>query len=483
MEQWSWSEEPQEPQAGWSAAMSSTSEGRHEPRRRVWMGAALAAARKFIEVPVASPKSWARPDGCPGDAGWSSWDSWSRPREWPSSWDSSRSWSQLSGRQWEYFADLRGQDAKSEWTDWRGRGEGQWNDWRPMERAAPAEPSRTFEASDPFIDLSLTSLAQLVQEPQSAELEQATQRLAQQLRSPDVRLSRQQLLRCLELLRFGNTTLAVAVAPRAARAVHTLAPAELVQAAQSLAAAPPTSAALESLGVVLGEAICRHRCLDLDQLSTLTAEASGSVLKSLLRHVEVDELPDESEEDEEVLVACLDRLADQAPRLSAEDLVASLCGLAMLGVRDDVATAALSEEVTQAIPMLACPELALLSWACGTLGLRSVPTMEAIAEESLRRIWQFGANDLIKLLCGFGSLGLRHRPFLEAVASAIDWSLQQLPLRGLVQAAWFLAVLASPEHKVMTSIANQMLMQLEHLSLAELAGVWVLSDLVFDMEG
>eukprot|EP00913_Durusdinium_trenchii_P002766 g2558.t1 len=102
------------------------------------------------------------------------------------------------------------------------------------------------------------------------------------------------LVSCLELLRFGNTTLAVAVAPRAARAVHTLAPAELVQAAQSLAAAPPTSAALESLGVVLGEAICRHRCLDLDQLSTLTAEASGSVLKSLLRHVEARSCGEES---------------------------------------------------------------------------------------------------------------------------------------------------------------------------------------------
>lgn len=79
-------------------------------------------------------------------------------------------WCHRAGRQWEYFADLRGQDAKSEWTDWRGeallaliarswdfetkiirattgRGEGQWNDWRPMERAAPAEPSRLYTCS------------------------------------------------------------------------------------------------------------------------------------------------------------------------------------------------------------------------------------------------------------------------------------------------------------------------------------------------
>lgn len=490
MEHWSQSEEWKA--QGWQSTARAASESRPEVRRRVWTGAALAAARKFIEVPSAlsaSSTGRGRPEQQGKEAhdyehsvtgsAWSSWDTWSASRDWPDWTWSWSSWHEDPGRTWENPTDWRQnqgeQGSTSEWTDWRGRGDdlNRWHsDRRYEERAAPEEPpGRTFEASDPFIDLSLTSISQLLREQHAdsrENLEQAMHRLARQLRNPDVRLSHKQLLRCLEVS-SGNSEFLAAVIPYVSLSASTLSPTELVEAAQSLAAAPST--ALDASGVVLGEAICRHSSFDLDQLSSLSRPASGRALKALLRQAEVDNLPDEAAEDEEVLVACLDRLADKAKELTPEDLVAALSALAVLGVRDDLATAALTEEVTRAIPSLGCPELALLSWAFGTLGLRSVPAMEALADEALRRKWRFRANDLIKLLFGFVAVGLRHRPLLDAVADAMDWSIQQFSLRGLVQAAWFFATLASPQQRTMTSIACEILAQLDRLSASELAGV------------
>lgn len=487
MEHWSPSEEWKA--QGWSSTVAA-SESRPEARRRVWTGAALAAARKFIEVPSApsaSSTGRGRPEQQGREAhdyedsvtGW--WDTWSASRDWPDWTWSWSSWHEDPGRTWENSTDWRENQGEqgytSEWTDWRGRGDDldRWHSDRYEERAAPEEPpGRTFEASDPFIDLSLTSISQLLRERHAdsrENLEQAMHRLARQLRNPDVRLSHKQLLRCLEVL-SGSEFLTVVV-PYVFLMASTLSPTELVEAAQSLAAAP-SSDALDALGVVLGEAICRHSSFNLEQLSSLTRPdrpASGRALKALLRQAEVDDLPDEAAEDEEVLVACLDRLADKAKELTPEDLVAALSALAVLGVRDDLATAALTEEVTRAIPSLGCPELALLSWAFGTLGLRSIPAMEALADEALRRKWRFRANDLIKLLFGFVAVGLRHRPLLDAVADAMDWSIQQFSLRGLLQAAWFFATLASPQQKTMTSIAYEILAQLDRLSASELAGV------------
>eukprot|EP00434_Breviolum_minutum_P030447 symbB.v1.2.026926.t1/scaffold2698.1/size85437/2 len=260
---------------GWSDGR--TSEG-HAPRRRVWMGAALAAARKFIEVPTSSngersdDQTTLPPHGDHSTTGsWSSWDAWSTSREW------------------------------NDWKDWNwnqdpGDGGFHQSNQRYVECAAPEEPlSRTLVASDPFIDLSLTSISQLALAERHADgfqnLEQALNRLTRQLRNPDVRLSQQQLLRCLELVSIGNEELVAAVTSRVSRAASSLSSAELVEAAESLAASS-TPHALDALGLLLGESICRHDAFDLDQLFHLgslpnsESSAPGQRLQALLRQAE-----------------------------------------------------------------------------------------------------------------------------------------------------------------------------------------------------
>ncbi|CAJ1337115.1 unnamed protein product [Effrenium voratum] len=443
-----------------SSAVRAASECRREPQRRVWMGAALAAARKFIEVPKIGPeRQEAAAVDQQGHEASSSRRSWCEPswQDWRWSWGTSGSW---DDSQWRNHWEL-----KSDWTDWRGRES--WGEWRDVK---PQEAQRTFEVADPFVDLSLASLAQ-EHDPQS--LEEAMHSLARQLKGPEVRLSRLQLLRCFQALRLRCVPeLAAAVARRAQAQAAELTPEELVEAARSVATVSASAPAAECLGVLLGESICRHGSFDLDQLAALAIRARcarGAALKALLLHVEVEGLPENADaEDQEVLIACLDRLADQVPR-PPEDLAAALAAMALLGARDDPAAARLTEELSCRLATLGTSELALLSWALGTMGLRSVPTMEALAEEAVGRIWRFSAKDVIKLLFGFAALGLRHGPLLEAVARSVPWSTHSL--RGLVQLSWCFATLASPQQQAMKTIAQQVLPQLQELSSIELASV------------
>ncbi|CAE7380389.1 unnamed protein product, partial [Symbiodinium sp. CCMP2456] len=321
-----------------------------EPRRRVWLGAALAAARRFQEPPPRAHLGERRSaESANSEDGGSAW------------FDSSSSWWQSDSSR---PSDSRGGWSQSDWSQGR-----EWT--------APQGPWRAAEepqvAGDPLLSMSLKSLEQLLagsSGEQDRALPSLLERLQRQI-SSSADVSPAQLVTCLQLLcGIDAPRLLGLVAPRAAAAAGRLAPQELVNAARALAHCAQRAATADlarALGTVMAEALCRHRGLSLEQLAALAASPAprrGAVLQALLLHAEVDRPPDDSPEDEDAaLAAALDRLADQASSLAPEDLVLSLSGLAVLAVRDDLAAAVLCEDLAARLPALGCSELALLSWA------------------------------------------------------------------------------------------------------------------------
>lgn len=240
-------------------------------------------------------------------------------------------------------------------------------------------------------------------------------------------------------------------------------------------------------GSLLGEAVCRPRDLDLDQLSRLARQAStlqdqckGSVLVALLAVAGVDghQAHIFNSNEHQVLARCLKSVEAQVGEYTPEELATVLTAFAILSIDADRVVETMLNELSCCITSLASSELALLSWTLGNLGIQDHYILEALSMRACKVSWSFTANDLAKLLFGFAALGFRQKETLDAIAEVVAWKAASFTAAGVTQIVCSFSLLSIVKNEMMVAIAMHGIAIIERFSPENLASVaWAFAKL------